>query len=68
MNLKRILHFYFLTKDFSLNIMFPIPKLYRYSLDIVMKGTVSQTFYLGLSFCFMSKNGKLFVIFRNLFF
>ena len=47
--------------------MFPLLKLYRYVLDIVIEGTVSQFFYLGLSFCFMSKNGKLFVIFAIYF-
>ena len=30
--------------------------------NIQMEGTVSQIFYIGLSFDFMIKNGKLFVI------
>ena len=29
--------------------------------DIHLKGTVSQNFDLYLSFCFMSKNGQLFI-------
>ena len=29
-NMNVFFHFYFLTKDFSLNIMFPLLKLYRY--------------------------------------
>ena len=33
--------------------------------NIHLEGTVSQIFNLGPSFYFMSKNGKLFVIFCN---
>ena len=66
MNLKRIFSLLFF--DFSPNIMFPFIKLYRCSLNIVIEGTVSQNFYLGLSFCFMSKNVKLFVIFLQYIF
>ena len=37
-----------------------------YALDnIHLEGTVSQIFYLGPSFYFMTKNGKLFAIFYN---
>ena len=33
------------------------------SLQTHLKGTESQTFYLGLSFYFMTKIGKHFIIF-----
>ena len=45
MNLNILFHFYFFTKYFSLNITLPILKLYRYCLNIVIKGIVSQNFY-----------------------
>ena len=38
-----------------------------YALKVPLEGRVSQIFYLAFSFYFMSKNGKLLVIF-NLFF
>ena len=56
-------HFYFLAKDFSLNTVAMHLKFYTHVDNILMEGTVSQIFYLGLSFDFMTKNGKLFVIF-----
>ena len=68
MNLKRFFHFYFLTKDFSLNITFPRLKLYRYFLNIVTEGTISQILLLGLSFCFMSKNGIFYFYFLQYIF
>ena len=39
-----------------------------FNLGNLLEGTVSQIFYLGLSFNFMTKNGKLFVFFENLIF
>ena len=36
--------------------------------NIYMEGTVSQNFDIGLSFYFMTKNGKLFAFFRSLIF
>ena len=39
-----------------------------YIKNILMEGTVSQIFNLGLSFVFISENGKLLMIFCNLFF
>ena len=39
-----------------------------FNLGNLLEGTVSQIFYLGLSFYFMTKNGKLFVFFENLIF
>ena len=38
------------------------------NLGTVLKGTVSQIVYLGLSFYFMAKNGKHFAIFENCIF
>ena len=42
------------TKDFLVN------------LGTLLKGTVSQIFYLRLIFYFLAKNGKHFAIFENL--
>ena len=56
-NKKLIFHLHFFNKDFWLN--FEV-KLLKFSTDvkhIVMEGSVSQIFDLGLSFCFISKNG-----------
>ena len=55
---KLIIHKLFLNTDISLNIL---TKCLTFSLCIVhyhIEGTVSQIFYLGLSFCFM-KSRKL---------
>ena len=57
----------FLNQDFSLNIELTLLKLSRY-INILMEGIMSQNFGLGLSFYFMSKNGKPFVIFHTLVF
>ena len=43
-------------------------KCCTFNLGNLLEGTVSQIFYLGLSFHFMTKNGKLFVFFENLIF
>ena len=40
-----------------------ILKLYHHVYNIHLKGTVSQNFKIGPSFLFMSKNGKIFIIF-----
>ena len=37
-------------------------KLCTFNLGNLLEGTVSQIFYLGLSFHFITKNGKLFVM------
>ena len=58
---------FFLNQDFSLNISFPLVKLYRYFKNIVIEGTVPQNFDLGLSFFFVKKTGKLLYIFANCF-
>ena len=36
-------------------------------IDIYIEGTVSQNFVLTVSFCFMSKNGQLFIYFVEYF-
>ena len=42
-------------------------KLYKHVDNIHHQGTVSQMFYYGLSFDFILKKGKLFVIFTTVF-
>ena len=49
----------------SLDIKFLGMKLFTYDHTIHVEGSMSQNFDLGLSFIFMSKNGKLFVNFSN---
>ena len=49
--------------DISLDIRFLGMKLFTDDHKIHVEGSVSQNFELGLSFIFMSKNGKLFVNF-----
>ena len=56
-------HFYFSIQDFSLNIAFIILKVYQHVHNIHLEETVSQFLYTGLSFLFMLKNGKIFIIF-----
>ena len=41
---------------------FIILKLYQH-VNIHLEGTVSQNFKIGLSFIFIAKNGKIFIIF-----
>ena len=36
-----------------------------YILKVLLEGSLSQFFYLGPSFHFMTKNGKLFVFFMQ---
>ena len=54
---KLFSHFYFLNKDISLNIQAKIMKFQTHVKNIHMEGTVSQIFYIGPSFYFVSKNG-----------
>ena len=56
-NKKHFLNFYFLNKDFPLNIEVNVLKFSIDVKNILMEGTVSQIFDLGLRFCFISKNG-----------
>ena len=65
--LNRFLFFYFIffNQDFEFTIMSPT-LYFCYPIDnIHFEGTVSQILDLGLSFYFMSKNGKLFANFCN---
>ena len=55
-------HFYFFIQDFSLNMPLINLKLYKPADNIQEEGTVSQIFYLGPCYSFMSKNGKILVI------
>ena len=45
-----------------------ILKVYQHVYNIHLEGTVSQNFKISLSFIYMSKNGKIFIIFSLLFF
>ena len=47
---------------------FIILKLYQHVYNIHSERTVSQNFKIGLSFIFMSKNGKISIIFSQFFF
>ena len=54
MNLKtHIFHVYFFNMDISLIIALTSLKMCMCIAEICMKGSVSQNFDLGLSFCFM---------------
>ena len=50
-------HFYFLNKGISPNIQVNILKFSTDVKNIPMEGSVSQNVDLGLSFCFIQKNG-----------
>ena len=50
-------HFYFLNMDILLNNELPVMKFCTHVKNIHVKGTVSQIFYLELSFNFIRKNG-----------
>ena len=54
--LNLFFHFYFFNIDISLNIYTLVIKFYTGALNIPPEGTVSQIFYLGPSFYFMTKN------------
>ena len=49
--------------NISLNIVPTFTKFSTFIENILMQGTVSQNFYLGLSFNFMTKKRVTFVIF-----
>ena len=49
--------------DFSLNMALIILKVYQHVHNIHFEGNVSQHFKRGFIFIFMSKNGKIFIIF-----
>ena len=52
-----------MAKDFLLNIVYLILKPFRDVKNITLEGTVSQISFLGPSFYFIWKNGKLLVHF-----
>ena len=56
-NKKQYFYFYFLNKDFWLNIGVNVLKFSTDVKNIRMEGSVSQILYLGLSFYFIAKNG-----------
>ena len=58
----------FLNVHFSITIAYKDFKICVLSLHIHSEGTVSQIFDLGLSFYFMSKNGKHFLNFVRIIF
>ena len=61
-------YFYFLNLNFSRIIDVILLKSVGRNGNILIEGTVSQNFDLGPSFYFISKNGKILVIFFNIIF
>ena len=57
MNKNHIFHFYFLNKDFWLNIEVNVLKSFTYVKNILIEGSVFQIFYLGLKHIFHQKTG-----------
>ena len=55
--LNQFYDFYFLNMDISLGICFPGMTFCIVGHKVLLEGTVSQIFDLGLSFYFMLKNG-----------
>ena len=61
-------HFYFLNMDISLNIYTLAITFYTGVFDIPLEGSVSQIFYLGPGFYFMTKKRVTFGHFLKLYF
>ena len=61
--LNQFFNLYFFNKDVSLDIQFPRIKLCTVGKKILVEGSMSTNSNYGLSFYFMSKNGKLFAEF-----
>ena len=59
---------YFSTVHISINNVISRLKFCMHVRNIAVKGTMSQNFFLSLSFYFMSKNGQLFIYFLHIFF
>ena len=55
--LNQFFYFYFFNMDISLRICFPGMKFCKVGHKVLLEGTVSHIFDLGLSFYFMLKNG-----------
>ena len=47
---------------------FIILKFYQHAYNIRLEGTMSQNLKIGLSFFFMSKNGKIYFLFFHNYF
>ena len=60
--------FVVLNMDIQFNICFPRIKMCTVVHNIPLEGIMSQNLDLGPSFNFMTRNGKLFVIFSKLIF
>ena len=56
-NKKHFFNFYFLNKDLLLTIEVNVFKFSTDVRNIRMEGSMSQILDLGLSFCFIKKNG-----------
>ena len=56
-NKKLFFYFYFFNKDFSLTIGVNVLRFSTGVRNLHMEGSVSQILDLGLSFCFIKKNG-----------
>ena len=54
--------------DISFIIPNKLTKLFVANLETLLKGTVSQIFYLRPSLNFLTKSGKLFAFFQNFIF
>ena len=55
--LNLFFHYYLLNMDISLNIYTLVMQFYTCVLNIPLEGSVSQIFYLGPGFYFMTKHG-----------
>ena len=64
--LNLFFHFYVLNMDISLNIYTLVTKFYTGVLNIPLEGSLSQIFYLGLSFYLMIKNSNFWSFFKTL--
>ena len=65
--LNLFFHFYFLNMDISLNIYTLVINFYTGVLNIPLEGSLSQIFYLGPGFYFMTKKtGDFLPFFRTL--
>ena len=65
--LNQFSDFYFLNMDISLGICLLSMKFCTVSHRILLEGSVSQIFYLGLSFYFMPKKGNFLTFFKTFF-
>ena len=66
--LNQFFNFYFLNMNISLNNYAPVIRFKGGALNIILEGTVSQNFDLGLSYHFIFKKRITFGHFLKLFF